>query len=189
MKEKSEHKPELEESTINAIAADKQNRYNEILRYMHAKNAASHENSEKTPAYISLSSSSGRSVSVFSYRFWIPTLGLKTARFPQHSLPVTTVIILLLMVWIAIFIIGVVELCNYVWSRWVQNAVGSGNGEEEQNVELDELMKMPLRVVAIPSEATHVRSLIEHEYEFLNSVSSETESDSEGSDEDDYRIF
>jgi hypothetical protein len=191
MKDKSEHNSELEMSTINAIAADRQNRYNEILRYMHTKNALSHESSQKRPAFFSLSCSSGHSVSFFTYRFSIPTLRLKTAGFCQYPLPgvLTTVIILLVMVWIAIFTIGLVELCNFIWSRRCQTVVGNENRDEEQIVELDELLKMPMGVVPIPADESRVLSLIQHEYEFLGFASSDSDSESSGSDEDDYRIF
>ena len=192
MRDKSEHKSELEESTINAIAADRQNRYNEILRYMHTKTVLNHESSPKTPASFSLASSSGHSISFFSHRFSIPTLRLKTTGFSQYPLPgvFTTVIILLVMVWIAIFTIGLIELGNYLWSRRHQAVVGNGSGDdEEHNVDLDELMKMPLRVVAVPADEAQLTSLIEHEYEFLEVVSSDSSLGSEESDEDEYRIF
>jgi hypothetical protein len=192
MKQKSEHISELEEITLNAIAADRQNRYNEILRHMHTKNTLNREPCERTPTFFSLFSSSGYSVSFFAYRFSIPTLRLKTAGFSQFPLPgvFTTVIILLVMVWIALFTIGLVELGNYLWSRRGQTVVGNGNGnDEDQNFELDELMKMPLRVVAIPGDETRVNSLIQPEYEFLDALSSDSDSESSTSDEDDYRIF
>lgn len=189
MKQKSKPKSELEESSRNAIAADRQHRYDEILRYMHVKNAAHQEHSD-TAAHTPHFSSSGRTVTLFAHRFSIPALGLQTASLRGYSFPggFTTVIILLVMVWIAMFTIGLVELVNYLRSRQGQAAVGDSNCDlEEQSVELDELAKIPLRVVvAFSDEAQPGFPLEDHEY--LDATTDYPCSDSE-SDEDDYRIF
>lgn len=104
-----------------------------------------------------------------------------------------TVIVLLLMVWVAIFTIGLLELGNYLWKRRAE-ALGredvQGLHSEEGDASFDETMKVPLAIVIAPSENTRSRSVGEYGNGFLESVSSDYESDSgSGSDEDDYRIF
>lgn len=114
---------------------------------------------------------------------------------PQYSLPgvFTTVIILLVMVWIAIFTIGLLELGSYLWRRRREGLARVGAQRlhsQDPDVGLDETMKVPLRIVIAPSESTRPQFVREHGYEFLESVPSDYDSDSGSeSDEDDYRIF
>ncbi|KAJ5433982.1 hypothetical protein N7491_004577 [Penicillium cf. griseofulvum] len=88
------------------------------------------------------------------------------------------------MVWVAIFTIGLLELGNYLWRRRGQTLVMEGDrvpDSEERNVDLDETVKVPLRIIIAPSAGTRRVSVGEH-------GNSESNSGSE-SDEDDYRIF
>ncbi|CAG7991224.1 unnamed protein product [Penicillium salamii] len=178
-------KTELEGISTNAIASDRQNRYNEFLRNMHIKNAIHQEHGETTSMAFS-ASSSGHTVSFFAYRISIPTLRFNFSSLAGYPFPgvVTTVIILLVLVWIAIITIGLVELGNYIWIRRRQADIGDARGDEEQSVELDELTKIPISVVAIPSD----RSLVANESEPVHHRPGDSDVDSE-SDDDDYRIF
>lgn len=97
------------------------------------------------------------------------------------------------MGWVAIFTIGLLELGNYLWRRRVE-ALGredvQGRHSVEEEASFDETMKVPLTIVIAPSENTRPRDEGERGYGFLESVSSDYESDSGSeSDEDDYRIF
>lgn len=190
------HSPEDKESPINSPAAQRQGHYNDILQYLHTKNALNNEHKHTMPAPFS-HSSSGHSTSSFAYRFSFTTLRSKAMTFPQYPLPeaLTTVIILLVMVWVAVFAIGLLELGNYLWRRR-RDALGREGSRrlhsQDPDVGLDETMKMPLRIVIAPSESTRSRSMEGHGCKFLESVPSDYGSDSDSgseSDEDDYRIF
>ncbi|CAG8286280.1 unnamed protein product [Penicillium salamii] len=185
MKIKSGPYSELEGISTNAIASDRQNRYNEFLRNMHIKNAIHQEHGDTTPMAFS-ASSSGHTVSFFAYRISIPTLRFNSSSLAGYPFPgvVTTVIILLVLVWIAIITIGLVELGNYIWIRRRQTHIGDARGDEEQSVELGELTKVPISVVAILSD----RNLVANESEPMHHESGDSDVDSE-SDDDDYRIF
>lgn len=145
---------ELEESTKKAIAADQKHRYEEALRQIDIKNALSYKHGETMLA--SSPRSSGLTISAFSYRFSIPfpTLRLQEAGLLGHPLSqnFATVIILIVLVWIAMFLIGLFELGNYLWSRPAQTVVENIDGNEEQDVELGELAKMPSSIVTVPIE-------------------------------------
>ncbi|KAJ5687328.1 hypothetical protein N7536_009947 [Penicillium majusculum] len=188
------HSPEDKESPINSPAAQRQGHYNDILQYLHTKHAINNDHKHTTPAPFS-HSSSGHSTSSFAYRFSFTTLRSKALTFPQYPLPevFTTVIILLVMVWIAIFTIGLLELGSYVWRRR-REALARVDAQrlhsQDPDVGLDETMKVPLRIVNAPSESTRPHFVRGHGYEFLESVPSDYDSDSGSeSDEDDYRIF
>ncbi|CAI7631703.1 unnamed protein product [Penicillium viridicatum] len=188
------HSPEDKESPINSPATQRQGHYDDILQYMHTKNALNNKHKHTTPAPFS-HSSSGHSASSFAYRLSFTTLRSKAMTFPQYPLPevFTTVIILLVMVWIAMFTIGLLELGNYLWRRRREALAREGVQRlhsQDPDVGLDETMKVPLRVVIAPSENTRPRSVGGHGYEFLESIASDYDSDSGSeSDEDDYRIF
>lgn len=190
------HSPEDKENPINSPATQRQGHYNDILQYLHTKNALNNEQKHTTPAPFS-HLSSGHSTSSFAYRFSFTTLKSKAMTFPQYPLPeaFTTVIILLVMVWVAIFTIGLLELGNYIWRRRRDALAREGARRlhgQDPDVGLDETMKVPLRIVIAPSESTRSRSMGGHGYEFLESVPSDYDSDSDSgseSDEDDYRIF
>ncbi|CAG8908173.1 unnamed protein product [Penicillium egyptiacum] len=191
--EKQENHSEDKGGSINASAAQRQGHYSDILQSLHTKGALRNEHKYTPPAPFSYSSSD-HSTSFFAYRCSFPTLRLETMSLPQYPLPggFTTVIILLVMVWIAMFTIGLLELGNYLWRRRAET-----EGREDvqglhsqEDVSFDETMKMPLTIVIAPSENTRPCSMGEQGYEFLESVSSDYESDSGSeSDEDDYRIF
>ncbi|KAJ5421043.1 hypothetical protein N7465_003562 [Penicillium sp. CMV-2018d] len=186
-----DHSPE-DESPIHSPAAQRQGHYNDILQYLHTKNALNNEHKHTTPFSHS---SSGHSTSSFTYRLSFTTLRSKAMTFSQYPLPesFTTVIILLVMVWIAMFTIGLLELGNYLWRRGREALAREGAQRlhsPDPDVGLDETMKVPLRIVIAPSENTRPRSVEGHGYEFLESVASDYDSDSGSeSDEDDYRIF
>ncbi|KAJ5516468.1 hypothetical protein N7527_008028 [Penicillium freii] len=188
------HFPEDKESPINSPAAQRQGHYNGILQYLHTKNALNNEHKHTTPAPFS-HSSSGHSTSSFAYCFSFTTLRSKAMTFLQYPLPevFTTMIILLVMVWIAMFTIGLLELGNYLWRRRREALAREGAQRlhsQDPDVGLDERMKVPLRIVIAPSENNPPRSVGGHGYEFLESVASDYDSDSGSeSDEDDYRIF
>lgn len=189
MKQKSKPKSELEESSRNAIAADRQHRYDEILRYMHVKNAAHQEHSDAAPK-SSAFSSSGHTITLFTHRFSIPTLKSQMAGLRGYPIPgvFTTVVILLVVVWIAVFTIGIVELCNYVWSRQSLAATRDPICDDEgPSVELDELTKIPFSVVMFSSEEATPGSP-SGEFGSLDVTSEFSNTDSE-SDEDDYRML
>ncbi|KAJ5956856.1 hypothetical protein N7501_011135 [Penicillium viridicatum] len=186
------HSPEDKESPIHSPAAQRQGHYNDILQYLHTKNALNNEHKHTTPFSHS---SSGHSTSSFTYRLSFTTLRSKAMTFSQYPLPeaFTTVIILLVMVWIAMFTIGLLELGNYLWRRRREALAREGAQRlhnPDPDVGLDETTKVPLRIVIAPSENTRPRSVEGHRYEFLESVASDYDSDSGSeSDEDDYRIF
>lgn len=171
-------KQEQESEFINSISEQRQNHYSELLSYLHAKNALNKDPDYSTPASFSLASSAGHSVSFFSYRFSLPTLGSSTATLPRYPLPgiFTTVIILLAMVWIAIFTIGLVELGNYLWARRREAQVDNEEEVEhgEGSVRLDDLKSVPFTVV-FPSERLRSSSEIEHDDEYLVSVFSDSD--------------
>ncbi|KAJ5940872.1 hypothetical protein N7516_001040 [Penicillium verrucosum] len=188
------YSPEDKESPINSPAGQRQGHYNDILQYLHTKPTLNNEHEHTTPAPFSRFSSS-HLTSSSAYRFAFTALRSKAMRFPQSPLPevFTTVIILLVMVWIALFTIGLLELGNYVWRRSREASARNSAQRlhsQDPDVGLDETMKVPLRIVIGPSENTRPRSVGEHGYEFLESVASDYDSDSDSeSDEDDYRIF
>ncbi|KAJ5826761.1 hypothetical protein N7447_003524 [Penicillium robsamsonii] len=188
-----EHQSPKDES-IDALAAQRQDHYRDILQYLHTKATLNKEHKHTTSAYSS-HSLLGYSSSFFTYRFSLPTLRSKTLTFSHYPLPgvFPTVIILLVMVWVSIFTIGLLELGNYLWRRRGQASVGESDRvleSEECNVHVDETMKIPLRIIVAPLESTRLRSVGEHEYEFLETIYSDYESDSGSeSDEDEYRMF
>jgi hypothetical protein len=186
--------PEDKEIPINSPAAQRQGHYNDVLQYLHTKNTINNEHIHTTPAPFS-HSSSDHSTSSFASRFSFTTLRSKATTFPQYPLPegLPTVIILLVMVWIVIFIIGLLELGDYLWRRRRETLAREGARHlhsQDPDVGLDETMKVPLRIVIAPSESIRPRCMGGHGYEFLESVPSDYDSDSGSeSDEDDYRIF
>lgn len=183
---KWEHKSELEESTKNAIAADQKRRYEEALRQIDIKNALNKKHSESMLASSPVSS--GLTISLFSYRFSIPfpALRLQKAGLLGHPLSrnFATVIILLVLVWIAMFMIGLFELVNYLWSRPAQAVAHNIDGDEEQGVELGELAKMPSSVVDVPTEKA--MAIFPTLAVAPSNLESDSESDKNGHD---YRIF
>ncbi|KAJ5382389.1 hypothetical protein N7517_000300 [Penicillium concentricum] len=192
--EQEHHYTENKESSIDALAPQRHGDYSDILQYLHTKNTLNNDHKHTTLASSSYSSL-GYSSSFFTYRFSLPTLRSKTLTLWHYPLPgvFPTVIILLVMVWVSIFTIGLLELGNYLWRRRGQALVRESDqvmDSEERNEDADETMKIPLRIVIAPSESTRPHSVGEHEYEFLESVYSDYESDSGSeSDEDDYRMF
>ncbi|CAI7614054.1 unnamed protein product [Penicillium glandicola] len=191
--EKQKHRSDDKESSSSVVAAQRQNHYGEILQYLHTKNALNNKHKHTTPASFA-HSSSGHSIAFFAYRFSFPTLRSKDMTLLQYPLPgvFTTVIILLVMVWVAIFTIGLVELGNYIWRRRQEALPRDDQDLYSEEIGFDETMKVPLRIVIAPSESTRPHFAGAHGYEFLESVSSDSEVDSDSgseSDEDDYRIF
>ncbi|KAJ5493813.1 hypothetical protein N7463_009900 [Penicillium fimorum] len=182
------------DESINTLAAQKQDHYGDILQYLYTKTTLNNEHKHTTPAYSS-HSLLGYSSSFFTYRFSLPTLRSKTLTFSHYPLPgiFPTVIILLIMVWVSILTIGLLELGNYLWRRRGQALARESDrvlDSEESNVHVDETMKIPLGIIVAPLETTLSRSVGEHEYEFLESIYSDYESDSGSeSDEDEYRMF
>ncbi|CAG7978061.1 unnamed protein product [Penicillium nalgiovense] len=192
--EKQEYHSEDKESSIDTLDAQRKGHY-EILQYPHTEGAINNGHQYTPPAFFSHASSSSGWASFFAYRYPFPTMRSEAVAFPQYPLPrvYMTVIVLLLMVWVAIFTIGLLELGNYLWKRRAE-ALGredvQGLHSEEGDASFDETMKVPLAIVIAPSENTRSRSVGEYGNGFLESVSSDYESDSgSGSDEDDYRIF
>ncbi|KAJ5771379.1 uncharacterized protein N7511_003430 [Penicillium nucicola] len=163
LKDKQEHK-----SKYMSAAEQRQNHYSELLSYLHAKNALNKDPNHSTPASFSLASSAGHSVSFFSYRLSWPALGSSTTNMPRYPLPgiFTTVIVLLAMVWIAIFTIGLVELANFVWERRKEAEEAQEEEDyehgEEGSVRLNSLKSVPFTVV-FPSN--RLRSISEREEE------------------------
>jgi hypothetical protein len=193
--EENEHYfSEDKENTIHVPAAQTQDQYSKILHYLYSKNTLHNAHNHATPTSSS-HSSEGYLTSFFIYRFSFPTLRSKAMMFPHYHLPgaFTTVIILLVMVWVAIFTIGLLELGNYLWRRRGQTMVGDGDrvpDSEERNLDLDETMKVPLRIITAPSAVTRPQFVGKHGYQAPGSVYSDSESNSGSeSDEDDYRIF
>ncbi|KAJ5950433.1 uncharacterized protein N7479_008846 [Penicillium vulpinum] len=188
------HSSEDQESSVKPLATQKQSHYSKIIHYMHTKNALKNEHKHTTPASSS-HPSSNHSISFFAYRFSFKPFRSKVMTFPQDPLPgvFTTVIILLVMVWVAIFTIGLLELGNYLWKRRAEAFARESDqvpDSEERDVGLDETMKVPLRIIIAPSERSRPRFVGEYGYEFLESIYSGDESDSGSeSDEDDYRLF
>ncbi|KAJ5158195.1 uncharacterized protein N7500_007846 [Penicillium coprophilum] len=186
--EENEH-PSGDKSSIDALAAQRQDDYSEVLQYLHAANTLNNEHKHSTPASLAYSSS------FFTYRFSLPNLKSKSLTFSHYPLPgvFTTVIILLVMVWVSILTIGLLELGSYLWRQRGQVLARENDRvlyTEERNVSVDETMKVPLRIVDAPSESTRPRSVGELGYEFLGPIYSDYETDSGSeSDEDDYRIF
>jgi len=124
----------------------------------------------------------GHSISFFSYRISLPFLNFAPANFAQYPLPgiFTAVMVLLAMVWIAIFMIGLVELGNYLWKRRARQVEGGEISEEVSKCE--ELVKLPVRVMVIPRP-----DMDGDEEAVLLSSWSESESGSD-SERDDYRF-
>ncbi|CAG7994708.1 unnamed protein product [Penicillium olsonii] len=182
VKAKSGLKSKLEEISNDAIAADRQHRYDEFLRNMHIKNAIHQKHSDNLPGVFSVSS--GQIVSFFTYRIPIPTLRFNTSSLTGYPFPgvFTTVIVLLAMVWIAMITIGLVELGNHMWMR--RRRTVDAQCSKEHNVELDKLAKVPITVVAIPTD----RVLITKNYQLTEHALEDSDENSD-SDEDDYRIF
>jgi nitrogen fixation-related uncharacterized protein len=184
-------KQEQESTSINSISEQRQNHYSELLSYLHAKNALNKDPNHSTPASFSLASSAGHSVSFFSYRFSLPSLGSSTATPPRYPLPgiFTTVIILLVMVWIAIFTIGLVELGSYLWARREAQVDDEEEVEhgEEGSVRLDDLKSVPFTVV-VPPERIRSSSEIEHDDEYLVSVFSDSDLSSASDSEEGHQL-
>ncbi|KAJ5301305.1 hypothetical protein PENANT_c023G00099 [Penicillium antarcticum] len=190
MPEQLHNTQEHESGSIDG-AEQRQNHYSELLSYLHAKNALNKDPGHSTPASFSLASSAGHSVSFFSYRLSWPTLGSSTSTMPRYPLPgiFTTVIILLAMVWIAIFTIGLVELGNYFWAR---RREAQGDEEEvehgeEESVRLDSLKSVPFTVI-FPSN--RIRSNSEREEdEYQVAVFTDADLNSGSSSDEDHQLI
>jgi hypothetical protein len=164
--------------------ADNENHYGEPMGHPQAYGGKQTTHTA-TFSSATLKLASGHSISFFSYRISLPFLKFAPANFPQYPLPgiFTTVMVLLAMVWIAIFMIGLVELGNYLWKRRAATQAERDEGVSEGTFdEPEELVKMPMQVLVIPQSET------DHDEE-ATLLSSGVESDS-GSDleRDDYRF-
>ncbi|KAJ5126931.1 hypothetical protein N7448_007710, partial [Penicillium atrosanguineum] len=176
-------KPQEPSSEVKTYANNK-NHYGEVMSHSqpHGEKQTSH-----TTAFSSatLKLASGYSISFFSYRISLPFLKFAPANFPQYPLPgiFTTVMVLLAMVWIAIFMIGLVELGNYLWKRRAARQAERDEYIRESSFdEPEELIKLPMRVMVIP------RPDADHDEEAaLLSIGSESDSSSD-SERDDYRF-
>lgn len=193
--EKDHHSSESKERAIHAIdtlAAQRQDRYSEILKYLYIDHAQN--NKHKTSAPVSsFSVASDNSVSFFSYQSSFPTMRSKPVTSHHYRLPAVfpTIMVLVAMVWIALFVIGLIGFGNYLWELWWKALRGQEN-EDRRSEEGDaglEKMEIPLRFVNAPSKWTRSQSTREHGYEFLGTVTSDAESDSGSESEDDYQIF
>lgn len=163
---------------------DNKNHYGEVMN--HPQPYGVKQTSHTTTfSSATLKLASGHSISFFSYRISLPFLNFAPANFPQYPLPgiFTTVMVLLAMVWIAIFMIGLVELGNYLWKRRAARQAERDEYLSEASFdESEELIKVPMRVMVIP------RPDANHDEE-ATLLSSGTESDSgSDSERDDYRF-
>lgn len=127
-------------------------------------------------------------ISFFSYRISFPFLKYAPKCLPRFPLPgiFTTVMVLLALVWIAIFTIALVELGNYMWKKRrdarlalesdkiVSDSVSSGCVDE----------KSLLRVMTVPGSERMEGCAAS----VMNDYNSDSGSDSEP-EVDDYRIF
>ncbi|KAJ5561695.1 hypothetical protein N7461_000456 [Penicillium sp. DV-2018c] len=148
---------EEKEESSNAIHAVDIQR-----QYLHTKHAL--DTKHKGPTYASSLSFS--------------SLGLNDVPSPRHRFSdvSTTVIILLVVVWIGILGVGIAELGSYLWRWRVQMSIDERDAVghiEERDVGLDEDMKIPLEVVAAPSEYSWL-AVTGHGYEVLNAVPSDS---------------
>ncbi|KAJ5135515.1 uncharacterized protein N7515_004793 [Penicillium bovifimosum] len=169
---------EDKEKSINAIHAldiQRQKHYSEVLQYLHMKHDLNTKYKDLVSASSLSSSSSGQSSSSSAFGFSLPSMRSKNVVSPM-------VMILLVVVWIAIFTVGILELGSYLWRRRMQT---SNRHSEERNVG-DEKMRIPLKVITECSRP----AVTGYGYEVLNASPRNSESDSAlESDEDDYRII
>jgi hypothetical protein len=166
---------------VKTYATDNSNHYGELMGHPQAYNGKqAGETQTATFSSATLKLASGHSISFFSYRISLPFLKFAPANLPQSPLPdiFTTVMVLLAMVWIAIFMIGLVEFGNYLWKRRAARQAERDEDMGERFDESEELVKVPMRVMVVPRVET------DHDEE-----ASGSESDS-GSDleRDDYRF-
>ena len=105
--------------------------------------------------------SSAHYVTFMSYRVSLPFLKFAPTSFPSFPLPgiFTTVIVLLVMVWIAILTIGLVEFGNYLWNGTGstrdaehRGADGEQGGENEEHELLgpEEMLKSSPQAAGVP---------------------------------------
>ncbi|KAJ5676908.1 uncharacterized protein N7477_002541 [Penicillium maclennaniae] len=164
--------------------ADDEDHYGEVMK--HPQPSSGKQTSHTTTfSSATLKLASGNSISFFSYRISLPFLKFAPANFPQYPLPriFTTVMVLLAMVWIAIFMIGLVELGNYLWKRRATRQADRDEYLSEASIdESEELIKVQMNVMVLPRPDT------DHEEE-ATSLSSRSDSDSgSDSERDDYRF-
>lgn len=126
-------------------------------------------------------------ISFFSYRISFPFLKFAPKCLPRLPLPgiLTTVAVLLALIWVVILTIALVELGNYLWKKRQAARLAA---EDDNNVSVYmsttcEDGKIPLSVVAHGSGPEQTESYLDAE-----SLDSDSNSDSEP-DVDDYRIF
>ncbi|KAJ6120776.1 hypothetical protein N7523_005056 [Penicillium sp. IBT 18751x] len=165
-------------------SADNEDHYGEVMK--HSQSSSGKQTSHTTKfSSATLKLASGHSISFFSYRISLPFLKFAPANFPQYQLPgiFTTVMVLLAMVWIAIFMIALVELGNYLWKRRATRQADRDEFLSEASFdESEELIKVPMNVMVIP------RPDLDHEEE-ATLLSSRSDSDSgSDSERDDYRF-
>jgi hypothetical protein len=165
---------------VKTYATDNSNHYGELMGHSQAYNG---KQAGETATFSSatLKLASGQSISFFSYRISLPFLKFAPANLPQYPLPdiFTTVMVLLAMVWIAIFMIGLVELGNYLWKRRAARQAERDEDMGERFDESEELVKVPMRVMVVPRVET------DHDEEATLSSESDSGSDLE---RDDYRF-
>lgn len=130
-------------------------------------------------------------ISFFSYRISFPFLKFAPKCLPRLPLPgiLTTVALLLALIWVAILTIALVELGNYLWKKrqTARLAAESDNIVNERMSTTCEDSKIPLSVVAHGSWSEQTESYLDRESLDIDS-NSDSGSDSEP-DVDDYRIF
>ncbi|KAJ5975667.1 hypothetical protein N7481_009374 [Penicillium waksmanii] len=184
---------ELESDPINVVEVTNK-KYGQMLGHPKTPYDAIHGYesefySASTPRY-----SSGHYISFLSYRVSIPLMKFFPAAFPAFPLPgiFTAIIVLLALVWIAIFTIGLVEFGNYLWNGYDEadetghRTVEDGLEDDSEEYELSEhgeMSKLPLHPVGFPMP---VAEGPDDEGSLLMSNTSDSESES---GIDNYRVI
>lgn len=145
----------------------------------------------ETESYVTstLQISPTHSISFLSYRISFPFLKFAPKCPPRLPLPgiFTTVVLLLSLVWIAIFTIAMVELGNYLWKkRRAARLAMEGDGLLRDGVSSSgEHGKIPLGALTVPGQKAE--SCVDS-VSLMSDSNSDSGSDSEP-EVDDYRIF
>ncbi|KAJ5987478.1 hypothetical protein N7451_011843 [Penicillium sp. IBT 35674x] len=166
--------------------------YGEVLGHNKAKTSATGSHGhESESSSSSLGLSSGDYISFLSYRISFPFLKFTPVSFAPFPLPgmFTTIMVLLALVWIAILIIGLVEVGNYLWSRGQASPLAGENDEVESGDDSAgrsvALVKEPFQILVIPRFPRCETAREQNEDEVLSSSS---ETDSEFESETNYRL-
>lgn len=187
------HEADISVPEPKRIATQRTNQYGEIFNSQAKDIDGVFEPGSGSYTSSTLQVSPTHYISFFSYRISFPFLKFAPKCLPRLPLPgiLTTVALLLALIWVAILTIALVELGNYMWKKRqaARLAAESDNIVSERMSTTCKDSKIPLSVVAHQHGSGSEETESYLDMESLDSdFNSDSGSDSEP-DVDDYRIF